>query len=248
MASFDCPNAEREVARYPVQRVERLLRRLTKVLQIDLSRLEKHCTNIRRFQNAGSLPALHREQVNATATVQQITGTLRQISQMRVQVQESDLHIFDRLIQDIHNEATIATQEFLTTNHVSSDENKSRENNDNIINKSDSSMTNTNFGYTSCDSETTKLYGHNTGNEHSSNSADSRLVTQLCVDRSSISNESTESWQELQGNLEELNTLIVDYAAVVHSQQEKVDTIEGNIENAQENVVQATTTLGKVNT
>ncbi|KAM8826200.1 syntaxin-17 isoform 1-T3 [Synchiropus picturatus] len=54
-----------------------------------------------------------------------------------------------------------------------------------------------------------------------------------------------ESWDNLEENLKELSDLITTFSQCVHSQQEKIDSIEDNVNTAAANVEDGTRSLGK---
>ena len=97
MASFDGSN-DREVVRYPLRRIEPMVRRYIKVLRIDLGRLRKHNVNIQRFQELCDSAQQNKEQVNANTTVQQVNTTLRQLECTRTQILPEDVAPFDRQV------------------------------------------------------------------------------------------------------------------------------------------------------
>eukprot|EP00118_Oscarella_pearsei_P020018 m.215662 g.215662 ORF g.215662 m.215662 type:complete len:245 (+) comp39838_c1_seq17:83-817(+) len=58
----------------------------------------------------------------------------------------------------------------------------------------------------------------------------------------------SESWDKLKKDLRDLNEMMCDYANLVHSQGDMVDSIEGNISAAQVRTTEAAKEIGKVST
>lgn len=54
-----------------------------------------------------------------------------------------------------------------------------------------------------------------------------------------------ESWENLEEDLKELGGLVTEFSLLVHSQQEKIDSIEDNVNTASANVEEGTRSLGK---
>ncbi|XP_076009869.1 syntaxin-17 [Genypterus blacodes] len=54
-----------------------------------------------------------------------------------------------------------------------------------------------------------------------------------------------ESWDNLEEDLKELSCLVTEFSLLVHSQQEKIDSIEDNVNTAAANVEEGTKSLGK---
>ncbi|KAM9782829.1 syntaxin-17 [Neosynchiropus ocellatus] len=69
--------------------------------------------------------------------------------------------------------------------------------------------------------------------------------TQSCLPEIPADECAYESWDNLEENLKELSDLITTFSQCVHSQQEKIDSIEDNVNTAAANVEDGTRSLGK---
>lgn len=61
---------------------------------------------------------LHKEQVNATRTVQQVKATLRELEQVRTRVLDDEVNQFDKQVRDTKVKAVCALQSFLRIRHA----------------------------------------------------------------------------------------------------------------------------------
>ncbi|RUS82111.1 hypothetical protein EGW08_010123, partial [Elysia chlorotica] len=117
MASFDPEESTKKSAdvmgvKYPMKRLELSVHNFIKVLDIDLDRLHRHSENIKKLTNAEDWPGLHKEQVNASRTVQQIKANIREVERARTQVVDRDLGLFDSKVHDVKMKAISAVDEF----------------------------------------------------------------------------------------------------------------------------------------
>lgn len=192
-----------EQVKYALQRLQPLIKRSLKVLQIDIDRLEKHRKNIQRFRSIGELSALSKEQKNANTTVEQINSQIMQLENVRSQVIENDINIFDEEVKSIYQEARCLTQNFLKEN-----------------------MQLPNYVH-----DTKPFCIHSCPGSPLSCSIPEEFPLSL-QDEQIMTETAQHSWEDLQLSLEDLNKLIHDYSSVVQDQQEPIDVIESNIEEA----------------
>ena len=61
---------------------------------------------------------LHKEQINASRTVQQVKATLRELERTRSQVYEEELAQFDEQVQEVKLKAVEAVENFLRITHA----------------------------------------------------------------------------------------------------------------------------------
>lgn len=69
--------------------------------------------------------------------------------------------------------------------------------------------------------------------------------TQLLLPVIPLNESAAESWDTLEEDLKELSGLVTEFSLLVHSQQEKIDSIEENVNTAAANVEEGTRSLGK---
>ncbi|GFS04330.1 syntaxin-17-like [Elysia marginata] len=123
MASFDREELREQqesrssdttgLVKYPVKRLELSIRNFIKVLDIDLDRLHRHSENIKKLTNAEDWRGLHKEQVNASRTVQQINANIREVERTRTQVVDKDLALFDSRVQGVKTKAVVSMEQFM---------------------------------------------------------------------------------------------------------------------------------------
>ncbi|BFZ15611.1 hypothetical protein BsWGS_18650 [Bradybaena similaris] len=274
MASFDpsekeADDSSTEITKYPIKRLELSIKKFVKVLDIDLDRLFKHTANISRLTNAEDWNGLHKEQVNATRTIQQIKANIREIEKARNQVKNEDLPEFDVKVQLVKSKAVYAMEEFmnfigfepkLTPQNTEPDVSGGLligagkvESPDSICHFSShtqqrdffvTSEEQTGFMYDSFDSgsfQTQSPYG-SLPNSFAIMPAPLMNTSLHVVPQNS---QASASWEQLQENIVELNELVHEFATNVEQQGEIINSIEDNIESAHENVKEGTQTLAK---
>ncbi|KAL8601524.1 hypothetical protein ACOMHN_000466 [Nucella lapillus] len=217
------------VLKFPLGRLRLAIQKFQKVLQIDLERLQKHRMNMDRYIMIEDWKGLHKEQINASRTVQQVKATLRDLERTRAQVYEEELDQFDEQVQEVKLKALAATENFL------------------CISQAD---------HLHPDITYAPPGDHTDSIESSSLSADlvhplsvSVMGTQqTLVQELHVVPENTQaaaSWESLQQDMEELNELVHQFVDTVKEQGEGVDRIEDNVDQARDNVRESTLQLGK---
>lgn len=204
--------------KYPLRRLEPSIQKFLKVIQIDLGRLHRHRLNVEKFNRLQDLNSLNTEQINATRTVQQIKANIHEIEKTRLQVCDEDMEKFDNRINDMKLGAIKSVYEFVD-----------------LAKGCKSSAT-----YSSSDSSPDgdpQLLTFDSSND--------RFEDQLQMKELPENTEVAESWDNLQENLQELNSLIHQFTATVNTQQESVDRIQDNVEEACTNVREGAKQLGK---
>lgn len=230
MASFENNNrwtsSPSDIPKFSIKRLEPSIQKFLKVVEIDLDRLHKHRLNIEKFSRLQDWNSLNKEQINTTRTVQQIVTNIKEIEKTRRQTQDSDLQTFDERIKDMKSAAFTAIKEFVEVQR-----------NDNVT----------------CteipdSSEDASLSHPLLPDKHTDDLTQTSLpvsgMEQLKITPIPEDTEAMESWENLHQSLMELNTMIQHFSTEVHTQQEKVDNIEDNIETAHDNVNEGTRQLG----
>lgn len=205
------------VQKFPLQRLRPSIRGFQTVLEIDLDRLQKHRSNIDKLTAAEDWLGLHKEQVNASRTVQQVKANLRQLERVRSQVYDEEVDHFDQQVQDLKVKAIEAVEGFLQISHV-----------DQLV-------------------PTANSHENEAASRESGNLPSSQVMLQTHVQLHVVPENvaAAASWEELQQSMEELNELVHQFADTVKQQGETVDTIECNIERAHGNVREGTLNLAK---
>ncbi|XP_052813240.1 syntaxin-17-like [Mya arenaria] len=216
-----------EYSKFSLRRMEPAIQKFLKVVQIDLGRLHSHKLNMERYNRLHDWSSLNVEQINATRTLQQLQSNLREIEKCRNQVEDGDLDSFDRKIEPVKNTALRSLAEFLPLCQKSEKQDQS---------SSDSSP----------EGEVHILgqgQGQTSTPEGEGEIKEPLLQTQL--NERPENTEVAQSWEALQENLEDLNTMIHQFAHMVDDQQENLDKVENNIESAQSDVQEGVKHLGK---
>lgn len=232
MASFENNNrwtsSPSDIPKFPIKRLEPSIQKFLKVVEIDLDRLHKHRLNIEKFSRLQDWNSLNKEQINTTRTVQQIVTNIKEMEKTRRQTQDSDLQKFDERIKDMKSAAYTAIKEFVE-----------------VQKKDDDNVTCTSMPD---DSEDASLSHPLLPDKHTYDLTQTSLLVsgmeQLKITQIPEDTEAMESWENLHQSLTELNTMIQQFSTEVHTQQEKVDNIEDNIETAHDNVNEGTRKLG----
>ncbi|KAK3082781.1 hypothetical protein FSP39_005174 [Pinctada imbricata] len=181
-------------------------------------------TRVSRFSRLNDWNGLHKENINATRTVQQIKANIKEIENTRKRIVDEDVEEFDKKTSGMKYDAVLAIQEFLCS--VQSEESTP-----------ESPSGSTPEG----DDPLGSFSMHRSSSDHMNIS-----LHQLQIESEHDNSETIESWENLHQNLVELNTMIHEFSSAVQSQQESIDRIEDNIEKAHENVRSGVTNLSKV--
>ncbi|CAL1534905.1 unnamed protein product [Lymnaea stagnalis] len=256
MSSFDPDDQEMskdggEMTKYSINRLELSIKKFVKVLDIDLDRLYKHTVSITRLTNAEDWNNLHKEQVNASRTIQQIEANIREIEKARNQVKDEDLVHFDQRVKDVKVKALEAMKEFLkfagNQNARTDLPHGSHDPGDKITQEAHQAVprspervhTSTTQGLedaVDAHDDTHPPYGSLTA-EFSRQELVLHVVPQ--------NSEASASWEELQENIMELNGLVHQFSDRVEEQGVIITNIEENIESSHQNIREGTQHLAK---
>ncbi|KAK6165853.1 hypothetical protein SNE40_022683 [Patella caerulea] len=217
--------------KYPIRRLEHSVKKFVKVLEIDLDRLDRHRQNIERLSIQEKWTSLNKEQINSSRTVQQIKANVREIEKARAQIVDEDLHKFDDWIEEVKLKAIKAVEEFI------------------LLSQSGSSSPTEETTESSSSSYNIRRPNIPADEIISCSLPNASDISQIQImanpHPTTINPETVASWEHLQEDLVDLNTMIHQYSAVVQEQEEKVDTIEDKIETAYTSVQQGTSSLGQ---
>ncbi|XP_076439634.1 syntaxin-17-like [Babylonia areolata] len=97
----------------PLQRLQLAINKYLKVLDNHLHRLQQHQSNMVKFTQTEQWPQLHREQVNAMGTVQQVKATLQELQRVRAQVVDNQVNDLHALLQEFREQVVSALGSFL---------------------------------------------------------------------------------------------------------------------------------------
>ncbi|XP_034467795.1 syntaxin-17 isoform X3 [Hippoglossus hippoglossus] len=205
-----------------LRRLEAPIHKFIKVaLPTDLERLQKHHNNILKYQHSQQWDRLHQEHINASRTVQQLRANIREMEKLCSRVRVEDAHGLEALVKPVRDRASAAAYDFLLlhSNPVPQP----------TLPPSPASAS----GFHRDD---------DVGKESMSGGRQIQLqLPEIPADQSAA-----ESWDNLEEDLKELSGLVTEFSLLVHSQQEKIDSIEDNVNTAAANVVEGTKSLGKV--
>ncbi|GFN99790.1 syntaxin-17-like [Plakobranchus ocellatus] len=268
MASFDPEENKRTstnlagIVKYPMKRLELSVRNFIKVIDIDLDRLYKHTDNIRKLMNVEDWTGLHREQVNASRTIQQINANIREIERARTQVIDKDLSLFDSRVQDVKVKALSAMDEFMIligpgiTADSRSPSNKqpsveTGHGSDSLDSRhSPSPKQLKKDSRTLCEEDTAQYEAQ----DNSSAAYGSEAVSLVTFAPAPVTTslhivpqhtDASNSWELLQEDIVELNHLVHHFAEQVDQQGEVINTIDDNIDTASVNVKEGTSSLAQ---
>ncbi|GFN99789.1 syntaxin-17-like [Plakobranchus ocellatus] len=271
MASFDPEENEKTSTKlagsvkYPMKRLELSVRNFIKVIDIALDRFYKHTDNIKKLMNVEDWTGLHREQVNASRTVRQISANIREIERARSQVIDEDLSLFDSRVQDVKIKALSAIDKFMTligpgitadsrvpsnkqpsveTGHGSHSQDSRHPLSPRQLNKRSHIL---------CEEDTT----HHEAQDNLSVPYGSKPVTLVTFAPAPVTTslhivpqytDASNSWELLLENIVELNDLVHHLAEQedVPQQSEVINTTDDNIETASVNVKEGTSSLAQV--
>lgn len=209
-----------------LRRLEAPIHKFIKVaLPTDLERLQKHHNNILKYQQSQQWERLHLEHINASRTVQQLRANIREMEKLCARVRAEDAAALDALVKPVRDRASAAAQDFLLlhSNPV----------------PQPAPATPPAAEPSSCVSSS--LHADDNACEEPAFGRQMQLqLPEIPADQSAA-----ESWDNLEEDLKELSGLVTEFSLLVHSQQEKIDNIEDNVNTAAANVVEGTKSLGK---
>ncbi|XP_037130463.1 syntaxin-17 [Syngnathus acus] len=204
-----------------LRRLEAPIHKFIKVaLPTDLERLQKHHNNIVKYQQSQQWDRLHQEHINASRTVQQLRANIREMEKLCGHVRPEDATAVEKMVKPIKDRASAATRDFL------------RMHDDPALLSTPPSPP--------PDSARASGRGPDTDEESVSGW---QIQTQLPEIPSEES--AAESWDNLEEDLKQLSGLVTSFSVLVHSQQEKIDSIEDNVNTAGANVEEGSKSLGK---
>ncbi|XP_061675199.1 syntaxin-17 isoform X2 [Syngnathoides biaculeatus] len=97
-----------------LRRLEAPVHKFIKVaLPTDLERLQKHHSNILKYQQGQQWGRLHQEHINASRTVQQLRANIREMEKLCSRVRAEDAPALERLVKPVKDRASAAARDFL---------------------------------------------------------------------------------------------------------------------------------------
>ncbi|KAM4687898.1 syntaxin-17 isoform 2-T3 [Discoglossus pictus] len=212
----------------PYRRLESAVQKFTKVaIPTDLERLKKHHLNIEKYRRSRSWEQLHKEHINAGRTVQQLRANIQEMEKLFLKVRNDDIPILTKTLNPIKELATAAITDFLEVHSKSAEELKKQLNEEVASGLYHSYLTEPSYK-----------------NEEESNSPNCGPIYSLYPEIPQDGN-AAESWNALEKDLIDLNKLVNKFSHLVHTQQEKIDSIEDHVNTAAVNVEEGTKNLGK---
>ncbi|XP_028282108.1 syntaxin-17 [Parambassis ranga] len=209
-----------------LRRLEAPIHKFIKVaLPTDLERLQKHHNNILKYQRSQQWDRLHQEHINASRTVQQLRANIREMEKLCSRVRAEDAAALEAFVKPVRDRASAAARDFLLLHSNP------------VLQPSPASPPATQPSScvsSSCNSD------DNEGEEPVSGRQIQLHLPEIPADQSAA-----ESWDNLEEGLKELCGMVTEFSLLVHSQQEKIDSIEDNINTAATNVEEGTKSLGK---
>lgn len=209
-----------------LRRLEAPIHKFIKVaLPTDLERLQKHHNNILKYQQSQQWDRLHLEHINASRTVQQLRANVREMENLCKRVRAEDAAALEALVRPVRDRASAAARDFLCLHSTPVPQ----------------------------PAPATPPAAQPSGCVSSSCHADDNICEQPVSSRQiqlhlpeiPADQSAAESWDNLEEDLKELSGLVTEFSLIVHSQQEKIDSIEDNVNTAAANVEEGTKSLGK---
>ncbi|KAI3361016.1 hypothetical protein L3Q82_013216, partial [Scortum barcoo] len=209
-----------------LRRLEAPIHKFIKVaLPTDLERLQKHHNNILKYQQGQQWDRLHQEHINASRTVQQLRANIREMEKLCTRVRAEDTAALEALVKPVRDRASATAQDFLLLHSNPVPQPASAP---------PPAAQPSSFVSSSCNAD------DNVDEEPVSGKQIQFHLPEIPADQSAA-----ESWDNLEEDLKELSGLVTELSLLVHSQQEKIDSIEDNINTAAANVEEGTKSLGK---
>ncbi|XP_071560998.1 syntaxin-17 isoform X2 [Temnothorax nylanderi] len=191
----------------PIRRLEIQISNFNVAIPHHVNLLKRHKNNIKKYQNQQDWEQVRREHVNVSRIVKQLKELLYQMDTLRAQVLDVDIGKFDKLTTNARSSIMSAIEEYLEME----------------LNFSTSPPTTSPSPIS--ESEELPHPLHDRG-------------IQLQAEQEDLQRQQTcmQVWNRLQGEIQQLHELFVEFNKVVHDQKEMVDNMEDNIEETQINV------------
>uniref|UniRef100_UPI00398E5DEB syntaxin-17 n=1 Tax=Pristiophorus japonicus TaxID=55135 RepID=UPI00398E5DEB len=217
------------------RRLEPTIQKFVKVaIPTDLERLQKHQINIEKYQRCSQWDKLHQEHIHASRTVQQLRANVREMETLCLRVRDEDSRDLEKIINPVKERAAAAVLKFLKLHSELEEEQSGHCNIDNSQGLHSSLVR----------SQTIE------GTFMSSQDSDSLLSQHLVqlnmpLPQIPLDQDAAESWEKLEENLIDLSKLVNGFSQLLHTQQEKIDSIEDHVSTAAENVEEGTKNLAQ---
>ncbi|KAG8572218.1 hypothetical protein GDO81_011980 [Engystomops pustulosus] len=201
----------------PYRRLEAAAQKFAKVvIPTDLERLKNHQINIEKYRRCRSWELLHKEHINAGRTVQQLRANMQDMETLFLKVKNEDIPALTKVLQPVKDMALASIGDFLEIHSKSVDELRE------------------------------ESFFH-VPNSVTEKEASYKSNSEIQIDTPFTEDVNTsESWNTLEKDLLDLNDIINEFSHLVHTQQEKIDSIEDHVNTAAVNVEEGTKNLGKV--
>lgn len=219
-----------ELPKLPFKRLKYALKQVVDIaIPLHVQLLKQQNENIEEFKRENKELELRSKQIKAVKTVQLLKADLFELERLNLQVREEDAELFNRAIKDSTKDAIEILSVFMDLH--SDIFSPLPETECDSVNSSDIFPPLVcNINEESCDTD-----------EITVNQEEGNLVLkQIHTSRSRF-----DSLNFLQKELVEINGLIKQFAKFVFRQRESVDTIQDNVESANENVLIGTQYLNK---
>ncbi|XP_072109615.1 syntaxin-17 [Mobula birostris] len=222
-------------AKLRYRRLEPTIQKLVKVaIPIDLERLHKHQINIEKYQRCCQWDKLHQEHINASRTVQQLQANMKEMETICLRVRDEDSQALEKIINPVKEQATVAVDQFLKLHSQFSEVHSDHENVENSQDPHSSLVRSQTVAGTFMDPQ-------GSGSQLLQHSVQMNVPLPQIPQH----HDATESWENLEENLIDLSNLVIEFSQQIHTQQEKIDSIEDHVSTAAENVEEGTKNLAK---
>ncbi|XP_075068805.1 syntaxin-17 isoform X1 [Mixophyes fleayi] len=204
----------------PYRRLEPAVLKFAKiVIPTDLERLRNHQLNIEKYRRCRSWDRLHKEHINAGRTVQQLRANVQEMETLLLKVKKEDTHFLTTVLQPVKELASASIKDFLELHSKSVE---------------DLNLHEERF----YDKQITVKGKESFCEKDSNTQVDSQFLE--------IQEQyALESWNDIEKDLLDLDEIVNDFSHLVHTQQEKIDSIEDHVNTAAVNVEEGTKNLGK---
>ncbi|XP_069769675.1 syntaxin-17 isoform X5 [Narcine bancroftii] len=222
-------------AKLRYRRLESAIQKFVKVaIPTDLERLQKHQINIEKYHRCNQWNKLHQEHINASRTVQQLRANMREMETICLRVTDEDSQALEKIINPVKEQAAVALEKFLKL-HLQFSEVPNDHGNIVISQDRNSSLV-----------QSQSIEGTFTDSQDSGSTLPQHSVRgDLLLPQIPQDHDAAESWKNLEENLIDLNNLVTEFSQLLHTQKEKIDSIEDHVSTAAENVEEGTKNLGK---
>ncbi|EZA60598.1 hypothetical protein DMN91_000947 [Ooceraea biroi] len=190
----------------PIRRLEIQINNFNVAIPHHVNVLKRHKNNIKKYQDQHNWELVRKEHINVSRIIKQLKELLYQMDTLRAQVLDADIDQFDKLTRNARGSIMSTIEEYLEMQ----------------------------LNFPTSPSITPRSENEDTQVMHPLDDS----YVQLQAEQEDLQRQQAclHVWNTLQGDMQQLHELFIEFNKVVHDHKEMVDNMVTNVEEAQVNV------------